>query len=279
MSRSVRRVRAPRRRASRARRARRSTRSRGVVTGGPCRRHRRRTAPGAWLRPWRGSSRRRAATASDWAIDVAPGESDRVAVRTAVHRDPPEAPRMRPAAIRDERDDPRSVGVPGRSRPRVDHPAGQVRVRPVPDRPVQVRGDGDGGRRAVRRTRRTASATGRRRSPGRPRPRPRSTGRRASTRAGSRDPRAPGSRAAVTGPPSPSTSDLPDRRPRPPVGVGAWIGHEGDRPAVRPPGEPGDAARDIGHLARRGAVLGRHDEGLRALVAGSRPRPSDSRGP
>ena len=129
----------------------------------------------------------------------------------------------RPAAVGDDRDD-RLAVEPGRAGPALDHPAGQVGVVPVADRPVEVRRERPARRRAVGRADEARSGSGRRERPGRPTPTPRASGRPARTPGGSPSRRARGARAAPR--PSPRLAvgrvrvDRPDRRPRREVRVG-----------------------------------------------------------
>ena len=172
--------------------------------------------------------------------DVAPGQPDGIAGRHSGRGVEREAPRVGAAAVRDQRDH-RARPVPRGSRPAVHHPAGQVRVRPVAHRPVQVRGQGD----------RPGGPVGRARVQGggevieevrvvHADPRDPAAVRRVCRRANRAGQRQDLARLA------PGERNLPDRGTWPAVRVLPRVRGEGDGRAVRAPRDVGGAPGDAG---------------------------------
>ena len=174
-----------------------------------------------------------------------------------------EHPRPRPATVRDGRHDP-VVIEPGRPVVAGHEPAGEIRVDPVADGPVEVRRDEPGWSRAIGRAEEDARAdvVDRVRVEEALGGDPAAVRRPCRLRAPSRPERAP--RAARY--PASSTSTRPDRRPRVEIGFRAAVAGEGDRPAVGVPGDLRDTPVAARHLPWP-AVGHVEDEQMRPSVA------------
>ncbi len=158
-----------------------------------------------------------------------------------------------------------------------DHPAVHVGVRPVRDRPVQVRGERVGRPRAVRGCKQDARAQVVERvrleqSPNREPASVRREGRIGRPAVGRQDLAGFHGSIGVLGDAARTGGALrvhvhgPDRRPRSQVGLVAAVGGEGDRPPVRVPDDVADAPVAGRDLARDGAGPGVDHEQVRPAV-------------
>ena len=197
--------------------------------------------------------------------DVAAGEAP---VTASCTRSSGRVGRRTDATVRGRRSSPRSRSSSSQNGPwrPIDHPAVQVGVGPVADRPVEVRARAAAAVRSRRPARRRRPGSGRRAAPARAGRRPRASVRPATTPDGSPSRRARGPRAARPSAPRDVDVDRPDRRPRLEVGLRAAVGGERDRPAVGMPRDVRDAPVAARDLARP-APASIDDEQVRPAVA------------